>query len=117
MMALDLIRTLLVVAMILSVVTRDRSVRGSRNRYRASSVFRATVIPVTVLLAVSTVVSLAAGDWWGMFPSGFLLAVMPLYFKFANDEDDDWWTGRWTKIRKGITAALGKTASAPATQH
>ena len=116
MLVLAMIRLVLTFAMIGSLMLRSNSVRGTRRRYRASTVLRTAVIPVTTLATWEAAVGLAAGKWMDMFWGLVMLSVMPLYFWFANDEDD-WWTGRWTKIRKGITAALGKMVPALAPQH
>lgn len=118
MIVLAMIRAALTFAMLGSLIIRNTAVRGTRRRYLASSVLRTTVIPVTVLATVAAAVGLAAGEWLDAAWAGLMLSVMPLYFKFANDEDD-WWTGRWTKIRKSVAAALGRLvpSRAPAPQH
>lgn len=115
MMALTLSRMILLGALIWSVFVREMSVRGTRRRYRASTVLRATVIPVTILTTVKVAVIAATGDWVEASLTAVMLAVMPFYFKLANDEDDDWWTGRWTKIRKAVKAAFSAPATNPAT--
>ena len=116
MLGVIMIRLVLTFAMLTSLIIRNASVRGSRRRYRAATVLRTMVVPVTILATVEAAVGMAAGEWVDMFWGLLMLAMMPLYFRFAND-DDNWWTGRWTKIRNGITAALGRTAPAPAAQH
>lgn len=111
MMVLNLIRMILLSAMIWAVFVREMSVRGTRRRYRASTVLRTTIIPVTILTTVKVAVIAASGDWVEASLSAVMLVVMPFYFKLANDEDDDWWTGRWTKIRNAFKAAFSRPAA------
>lgn len=105
-----MIRLVLTSVMLCSLAIRSMAVPGSRNRYRASTVFRATVIPVTVIVTIKVAVSAASGDWSAMFWDVLILLSMPLYFRWASDEDD-WWTGRWTKIRKAVKAAFATPAA------
>ncbi|MGK3708759.1 hypothetical protein [Arthrobacter sp. IK3] len=85
------------------------SVRGTRRRYVAQSVQRTLIIPACVLLGVKAVGYAAGGFWVGVVLDVFLIiSFLRDWSRIRND--DDWWTGRWNKLKN----AFRTRASVPA---
>ena len=110
MLVIGSLKLALTIYMAASMLIINKSVRGSRIRYHAASLLRTATIPATVLITAEAAVSAAAGDWMNAILNLLLLVLMPVYFRIARD-DDNWWTGRGTKIRKALKAAFSKPAA------
>jgi hypothetical protein len=96
----------LIIAELFASTRARMAVVGSRQRFIALSLRRVASWAVSIAFIVEGLVSLASGDlgyaaWYLVFGVG------GLYFEIRmHGNDDDWFNGRGTKIKKGIRRML-----------
>lgn len=84
---------------------------GSRGRYIANTVLRTMMGPATMLVTIDLAINTAGRDWPVAALNGIFLAFLPLHFRLAAGEDN-WWNGRWGKIRDALSVRFTNTAAA-----
>jgi hypothetical protein len=103
----------LIIAELFASVRARSAVVGSRQRYVALSLRRVASWAVSLAFIAEGLISLAIGDgayavWYLVFGIGGLYLEIRMH-----KDDDDWFNGRGTKIKKGIRRML--TAPRPQT--
>lgn len=108
---MDLLQTVLMFPTLIAYFGTTAFVKRSRARYWASTALRTLIIPMTVLSTVKLIVSYAVEEWFSVASCALILFSMPFYFRNADNDEDDWWTGRGTKIRKALKTAFAPPAA------
>ena len=108
---MDLLQTLLMLPTLIAYFGTAVFAKRSRSRYLSATVLRTLIIPMTVMSTVKLIVSYSVGEWYSVASCALILISMPFYFRNAGD-DDNWWTGRGTKIRKALKAAFAPPSAA-----
>jgi hypothetical protein len=108
-----LILGLIIAELIFSVQSRT-AVVGSRQRYVALSLRRISSWAVNLAFVAEGLVNVATGQpanalWYLVFGVGGVILELS-----SHRNDDDWFNGRGTKIRKGIRRMLAPPARQPA---
>lgn len=88
------------------------AVRGTRRRYRAATIVRTLLLPAVVLTGLRAIIDYSAGNWF----SAVLNTLMSISFlkDWGKEDEDNWWSGRGTKIKKTIASLLTRSASVSA---
>lgn len=89
------------------------AVRGTRRRYLAATIVRTLLLPAVVLTGLRAIIDFAAGDWFSAVLNT-LVSVSFLRDWGRTKDEDNWWSGRGTKIRKAITSSLVRPVSVAA---
>lgn len=88
-----------------------RAVPGSRNSYLSSTVMRALCLPLFGGFVLSVAIDAFTGNWIGLFIDIWISHGLHRDWQRIKD-NDDWWTGKGTKLKKKLRSFF--TASAPA---
>lgn len=81
------------------------AVRGTSRRYRAATLVRTLLLPAVVLTGLCAIISYAGGNWFSAALNTFMSISFLKDWGKMTDEDN-WWSGRGTKIRKAIASFL-----------
>jgi hypothetical protein len=93
---------------------RDRSVKGSHQRYVYSTV-RIIVHYSTIALSfVNGISAILRQDWVTAFPAFAVCVICALTESMSRKNDDDsWFNGRWNKIKNGVKNFVAVTRLQP----
>ncbi|WP_200947936.1 hypothetical protein [Arthrobacter sp. Soil763] len=89
----------LVVACVCADLVRAVSVPRSRGRYLANTAFRTLALPSIGIMAVVVLVHAASGAWEQVAGGVFVLVSVIFRWHHCPDEDS-WWTGKGTALRR-----------------
>jgi len=111
-LALNLVGLSLILAEFIIELRRQRSVKGSYQRYVYSTIRRILGWSVIGVIAVFTVKAFAFDHFYfgGIFNALVLYFIIRLELR-RNGDDDDWFNGRWKKIKNGVKRGLKKLAA------
>lgn len=115
--------TLTALAMAYACITasfvQSSAARGSRPRFLAVSVQRTLAIPAMMLIVPKGIGNAASGNWLTAFFDVILFVTFIIMWRRLRNEDD-WWTGRGTRLKKRLNSlasglsSRGRTATAGA---
>jgi hypothetical protein len=107
---------LAVLAVIVAEIVIDRrrvsAVKGTHQRYVYSTIRRILGWAVVGFIAAIVVTCFAVDHFYtsGVF-NGFMLYWIVKWELRRNGDDDDWFNGRWKKIKNGVKSGLKKLAA------
>lgn len=103
--------TVTYLAYIAAYILQYRAVRGSRNAYLGSTIMRTLCLPLFGAFVLSVAIDAATGNWIGMAIDVWISYGLHRGWNEMKD-NDDWWTGKGTKLKKKLRSFF--TASSPA---
>jgi hypothetical protein len=93
---------------------RDRSVKGSHQRYMYSTVRIIVHYSTIVLSFVNAISSILRQDWATAFAAFAVCAICAFNENMSRKNDDDnWFNGRWNKIKNGVKNFVAATRLQP----
>jgi len=82
-----------------------RAVTGTRRAYLASTTVRTLCLPLFAGFVFSMAMDVFTSQWIGALCDGYLsYAMLRDWNRFKNN--DDWWTGRGTKLKKKLRSMV-----------
>lgn len=115
-MTITVVLNLIVLAVVAAEIVIDRlrvsSVKGSHQRYVYSTIRRTLGWSIVALAATIVVTCFTVDHFYlsGVVNSLFLYWIVKLELR-RKDDDDDWFNGRWKKIKNGVKRGLKKLAA------
>lgn len=111
-LTLNLIGISLILAETVFDVRRVRSVKGSHQRYVYSTIRRILGWSVIGIIAAVTFTCFAVDHlYFGGFFNLFMLYFIVRMELRRKGDDDDWFNGRWKKLKNGAKRAVKKLAA------
>ncbi|MBT2512560.1 hypothetical protein [Arthrobacter sp. ISL-30] len=113
-LTLQALGQILVVVCLCFDMVRALSVPRSHRRYVAATAFRTLALPSILATAVNVLVDAASMVWSDVTFGVFVMVMLIFRWHHAKDEDN-WWTGKGTKLLKWARGVLGpRLTPAPA---
>ncbi|GAA4033576.1 hypothetical protein GCM10023063_16640 [Arthrobacter methylotrophus] len=88
------------------------SVEGSHREYMASTIMKTLCLPLFGAFVFDVALDVFTQQWLGVLIDGYLAYTMHRDWQHIKD-NDDWWKGRGTKLKKKLRSMF--TSSSPAT--
>jgi hypothetical protein len=100
-----------VLACIIAESVMKYSVSGTRLRYKAATAFHTLFVPSILCISVSTLIDAASGQWVGVaLGVAFIVALIIAWHRCKDD--DSWWKGKGTKLKKKVRSLFATRSTA-----